>query len=197
MNCTTMGCVNKVLCKNLCSKCYYRVKRGGTPTLSKRQQQALRKCAMIACGKPHHSSGLCINHYKVKRRADNPAIRQKELEFTRKWKAANPEKHAKQQSRQHERNKDERNAYVAQWKRDNWDTYKNYMYARKDRVKQATPSWVDLKEIERIYRECPEGYHVDHIEPIKGKNVSGLHVPWNLQYLPAIENLRKSNKRAA
>lgn len=59
---------------------------------------------------------------------------------------------------------------------------------------QATPSWVNKKELEEIYLNCPVGFEVDHIIPLRGKNVCGLHVPWNLQYLTKAENLKKSNK---
>jgi hypothetical protein len=56
------------------------------------------------------------------------------------------------------------------------------------------PKWANLKKIMEIYVNRPEGYHVDHIIPLRGKLVSGLHVESNLQYLPALENMKKHNK---
>lgn len=50
------------------------------------------------------------------------------------------------------------------------------------------------KEITEIYINRPEGMQVDHIIPLKGNNVSGLHVPWNLQYLTPEANNKKTNK---
>lgn len=68
----------------------------------------------------------------------------------------------------------------------------------------AVPNWITAKhrkEIREIYlhaADCRavtgEEYHVDHIIPLKGETVCGLHVPWNLQVLPADVNTRKSNK---
>lgn len=63
--------------------------------------------------------------------------------------------------------------------------------------KQATPPWLtkeQLKEIETIYIMCPKGHDVDHIVPLQGKEVRGLHVPWNLQYLPL--EINRYEKRA-
>ena len=106
-------------------------------------------------------------------------------------------------------NKDLMEAYVAKYRAsekgkanrrvDNKKRYdsgyrKAFAQYRNGKIKQATPSWVDRKEIAFFYKNRPEGHHVDHIIPICGKSVSGLNVPWNLQYLPAHENLKKSNK---
>ena len=58
----------------------------------------------------------------------------------------------------------------------------------------ATPKWANLEKIKEKYKNCPKGYHVDHYFPLQGKNVCGLHVENNLQYLPANKNISKGNK---
>lgn len=65
---------------------------------------------------------------------------------------------------------------------------------REEAIRVRTPSWACLDTIEKIYINCPDGYHVDHEIPLQGKLVSGLHVEGNLQYLLAKDNLAKGNK---
>ena len=76
--------------------------------------------------------------------------------------------------------------------------------ARRAKKLQRTPPWLskeDIKQIIAIYKESNRltrqssiKHHVDHIIPLVGENVSGLHVPTNLQILTATENYKKSNK---
>jgi len=56
------------------------------------------------------------------------------------------------------------------------------------------PFWAELDLIEAFYANCPEGLHVDHIIPLQGELVSGLHVLGNLQYLTESENKAKRNR---
>jgi 5-methylcytosine-specific restriction endonuclease McrA len=69
---------------------------------------------------------------------------------------------------------------------------------------QRTPVWLtadDLWMVKQAYElaSCRSKmfgfkWHVDHIVPLQGSLVSGLHVPWNLQVIPAQENISKNNK---
>lgn len=113
---------------------------------------------------------------------------------------SDPEYRAKLAARQkarYERDKESINCK----RRKRWATDPNApdrKYYRYKDVKEKTPPWVDLNKILAVYAKCPSGHHVDHIVPLRGfidgRPVSGLHVLWNLQYLPAAENLRKKNK---
>jgi hypothetical protein len=59
---------------------------------------------------------------------------------------------------------------------------------------QRTPSWVNHGLIKDLYITCPEGHQVDHIIPLQGERVSGLHIAANLQHLTQSENCSKTNK---
>lgn len=68
----------------------------------------------------------------------------------------------------------------------------------------ASPSWLtpeDREVMASLYSKAQhltestgEPWHVDHIVPLQGKTVCGLHVPWNLQVITAAENLSKNNR---
>lgn len=68
-------------------------------------------------------------------------------------------------------------------------------------AKQATPGWADQTKIRAVYKAARLiteatgiSHHVDHIIPLNGKTVSGLHNEFNLQVLTKTENLKKHNK---
>ena len=90
-------------------------------------------------------------------------------------------------------------AVSAAWSRAN--PARKRMNAASTQKKKQTPPWLTAdqrNQMVSVYEhatDCQactgEPYHVDHIVPVNGKHVSGLHVPWNLQVLPADVNMRK------
>lgn len=99
--------------------------------------------------------------------------------YSRDWKRSNTNKVSKQTKKWNETNRGHKNSL----------TMKRYVSKL-----QQTPKWADLEAISNFYKNCPLGHEVDHIIPLQGKEVRGLHILNNLQYLTISENRKKSNK---
>ena len=122
----------------------------------------------------------------------------------RQWALENPEKALEHKRKWREENRDQHNAINRAWDAKNRHVKTALEGKRRAAKLLRTPKWLtadDLFMIEEAYHLAKLRtellgiqYHVDHILPLQGKKVSGLHVPTNLQVIPAKENLKKSNK---
>lgn len=119
-----------------------------------------------------------------------------------------PEIAAKESAAQSERRKTEAyrekvKPFNRAYKRDNRGKFNAYDAKRNAAKMKRTPEWLtesDNVAINDVYaqarlltKETGIEHHVDHIVPLQGSLVSGLHVPWNLQVLTAKENMQKNN----
>lgn len=85
--------------------------------------------------------------------------------------------------------------YKAAWRKANPGKANAGYAKRRATTLQATPIWADITAIKAIYIEASlVRMHVDHIIPLQGKTVCGLHVHYNLQLLTGSDNSRKGNR---
>lgn len=123
------------------------------------------------------------------------------------WRKENKEAAKKIDKRYREQNKEKRLKQASEWKKNNKGRVNFLNSTRYASKLERTPKWLteeDLTHINCLYqlaamrtRESGYVWHVDHIIPLNGKTVSGLHVPSNLRVIPAVDNLRKSNTYAS
>lgn len=133
----------------------------------------------------------CNECYKKINRTRYEKNQTKIIARVKKWQQEHPDR-------------DRDNARSSAWQKANSGKWNAYIAKKRAKIKERMPKWLSIDhliEIRHFYEDASrfskinnEPYHVDHIVPLQGRNVSGLHVPWNLQILKGSENCSKSNK---
>lgn len=188
----------------VCTKC--KVKKG----VSEFSKQAKGKLGVSSICK------ICHKYYKINNK-DKYTKTQKLYKLTNKEKIAKDNKEYQKLNKskisdkgkvyRESRSKEDIDKHKTQmktWYLENYENRKHVYYfhnsLRRARLESATPKWANLESIKSIYQDCISitkqtgiPYHVDHIIPLNGKLVSGLHIETNLQIIPAKENLSKRN----
>jgi 5-methylcytosine-specific restriction endonuclease McrA len=156
------------------------------------------------------TKGTCLECLKNEWREGN----EKRADYFRSYNQSDAGKKAKKAyyarnkdsviARAQARTDEEKRRYKLTHKINNPDMYKELVNVRRKRFRQATPKWLSAEqkmEIRLKYRLAIElsketgiRHAVDHIIPLMGEAVCGLHVPWNLTVITQEENLKKYNK---
>ena len=165
--------------------------------------------------RPSHRAAckLCMNKKQNDYQKNNLDISRKK---SAKWRKNNPERwkevYLKYQNEHRElvrercsewrkENLEYARELGRQWAKNNPEKCNASAAKRRAALLKATPAWADMSAINTEYalsKWCSKvmgiQYHVDHIIPLRGKNVCGLHVHNNLQVIPATDNHKKFNK---
>ena len=154
------------------------------------------------------SSRACCECTKNKLAAyrinNRDALLERKKEFAKNQRTERPEHVYAIAKKSVAKNRIARNQEKAAWRKKNSGRVLAWCRERQLAKKQRSPGWLtdfDRLKIECVYsiaamltRVNGEAWHVDHVVPLQGKTVSGLHVPNNLQLLRGSENSRKGNR---
>lgn len=152
------------------AKAYYQKKKEHMLAKNKEWREANK--AEIAIKRSERRKGDAV--IAAKKKAWQEANKEKVAEYNRKWKQANRDRH-------------------------------NALCMKRHAAKMnRTPPWLtkehyaQMREVYNMAKELSKQqgikYEVDHIVPLQGETVSGLHVPWNLQILSQFDNRSKLNR---
>jgi 5-methylcytosine-specific restriction endonuclease McrA len=146
----------------------------------------------------HVSNGACMECSRIK----TTEFRNEETSDKRNKRLANGRIRA-ELWRKNNPNHENTKVVKKRWKKENVGLVMSATVKRRLSKINRTPNWLTVEDnwlIKEIYdlaslrsKVTKVAWHVDHIVPLQGKNVSGLHTPWNLQLLTAKENLKKRN----
>lgn len=174
----------------------------------------------VECSRAQHRRWYTDNRERVLQQASvyTALTKDAKKEYRKKRYDADPAAARERMRRYREANPEKIKAYEQRYRRENAQLIRERSKARRpkdlarrsaqqakrkaDKLK-ATPRWLsasqrtaitDVYAFARLLTDLTgDHYHVDHIVPLRGRAVCGLHVPWNLRAVPAEENMRKYN----
>lgn len=160
-----------------------------------------------ALGLIHYNTGRpCKRGHMADRRVKDRVCMACDREYQSKAHYANPEASKAYGRAQYIKHREKHLANKREYRQANKGKIIALATARKKYIKQRTPKWVDADErwmVKEVYDLAVQrtkmtgfAWHVDHIIPLQGKTVSGLHVMANLQIISGVENIRKRNRYA-
>ena len=142
----------------------------------------------------------CKDCRKIESREWYSKNKERKAKTTREWYLANKDKKDKLNKEWWKNNPEKRRAKHKKFHENNPHKTREYNAKRRAYRIKATPAWANKEAIDYVYYTAKlledvygTKWHVDHIVPLKGKNVCGLHTHTNLQLLPPKQNLEKSN----
>ena len=166
--------------------------------------ETTRKKALLKNETQYYTGLPCIKgHLSARRAKTGECLKCRSLALI-KWRKKNPHKSKEYCDKYYLKYEDKKHQWHARNKK-YAQKYKDktnaktvaYQLAKANRI----PKWSDMEKIKELYKqavikskETGIQWHVDHVVPLRGKLVSGLHVPENLQVIPGIENVKKANR---
>jgi 5-methylcytosine-specific restriction endonuclease McrA len=177
-----------------------------------------RADAISRGAKKYFTGRACKSGHVAERRTSNGCCVVCEADKHQRWAKNNPEKLKEASIKSYAKHAEKRRQKAAEYRASNPEAiklanteskkknraYHTYLESqRQQRIKQATPAWLGdsdkdwmvsiYKKSQDIKRQYDVATAVDHIVPIKGKNVCGLNVPWNLRVTTQKYNSAKWN----